>query len=271
VTPSSPSEAGIRTELSGGIATITIDRPEKRNALTYAMLASLSAAFREADANGDVRGIVLTGVPGAFCAGIDLGELSSTAPDRRSVGPDEEVRADAPSGQALAILHCDTPVIAAVDGPAVGLGAELTLQCDIRIATPRARFMWNFVRLGLVPDTGLGSWLLPRIVGLPAAYELLLDGGALDPERALAIRYVSEIVEPDMVLARAHERAAAVAAHSPFAARRIKRLVRSGLSASLDEHLRAHRAAIEECFRSDDHAEAVAAFLERRPPVFTGD
>jgi enoyl-CoA hydratase len=167
-------------------------------------------------------------------------------------------------------LRSDTPVIAAVDGPAVGLGVELTLQCDIRLASPRARFAWNFVRVGLVPDTGLGSWLLPRVVGLAATYELLLDGGPVDAERAYRLGYVSEVVEPDALLARARERAAALAERSPFAARRIKRLVRDGLSRPLDVHLLAHAAALEECFRSADHAEGVTAFLERRAPAFTG-
>jgi 2-(1,2-epoxy-1,2-dihydrophenyl)acetyl-CoA isomerase len=261
--------SGIRTDVGGAVATVTIERPEKRNALTYAMLTALAAAIRSADADPEVRAIVLTGVPGAFCAGIDLSELSSVDPTRRSAGPDGR-DPDRTPDRGLAILGCDTPVIAAVDGPAVGLGAELTLQCDLRLASPRASFVWNFVRVGLVPDTGLGSWLLPRVIGLGAAYELLLDGGSLGAQRARALGYVCEVVEPDALLARARERAATVAERSPFAARRIKRLVREGLSRSLDEHLRAHATALEECFRSADHAEGVAAFLERRPPAFTG-
>lgn len=270
-----PTAPAIRSETAGGVATVTIDRPEKRNALTYSMLSSLAAAIRTADADPDVRAIVLTGVPGAFCSGIDLAELSATDPDRRSVGPGDRGKAadsgeDGSPDSGLAILHCDTPVIAAVDGPAVGLGVELTLQCDLRLASPRARFIWNFVRVGLVPDTGLGSWLLPRTIGLAATYELLLDGGALDAERARALGYVSEVVDPHELLSRASDRAAALAQRSPFAARRIKRLVRDGLSRPLDEHLRAHAAALEECFRSADHAEGVAAFLERRQPAFTG-
>jgi enoyl-CoA hydratase/carnithine racemase len=265
-----PTDAAIRAQTAGGVATITIDRPEKRNALTFSMLASLAAAVRNADASPDVRAIVLSGVPGAFCAGIDLAELSATDPDRRSTGPGD-AGADGSPDRGLAILHCDTPVIAAVDGPAVGLGAELTLQCDLRLATPRARFMWNFVRVGLVPDTGLGSWLLPRVVGLAAAYELLLDGGALDAERALSLGYVFDVVEPEALPARADEVAGSLAKHSPFAARRIKRLVRDGLSLPLDEHLRAHAVALEECFHSADHAEGVAAFLERRVPAYTGE
>jgi 2-(1,2-epoxy-1,2-dihydrophenyl)acetyl-CoA isomerase len=265
-----PTDAAIRTETAGGVATITIDRPDKRNALTYSMLESLAAAIRDADASPETRAIVVTGVPGAFCSGIDLAELSATDPDRRSTGPGEAGAGGSPD-RGLAILYCDTPVIAAVDGPAVGLGAELTLQCDLRLATPRARFMWNFVRVGLVPDTGLGSWLLPRVVGLAAAYELLLDGGALDADRALSLGYVLDVVEPDELPARAQEIAGSLAEHSPFAARRIKRLVRDGLSRPLDEHLRAHAMALEECFQSADHAEGVTAFLERRAPVFTGE
>jgi 2-(1,2-epoxy-1,2-dihydrophenyl)acetyl-CoA isomerase len=264
------TDAAIRSEIADGVATITIDRPEKRNALTFPMLTALAAAVREADAAAQVRAVVLTGVPGAFCSGIDLAELSATDPDRRSTGPGE-AGADGSPDRGLAILHCDTPVIAAVDGPAVGLGAELTLQCDLRVASPRAMFNWNFVRVGLVPDTGLGSWLLPRVIGLAATYELLLDGGPLEAERARALGYVSEVVEPDALATRARERAAALAERSPFAARRIKRLVRDGLSRRLDEHLRAHAVALEECFHSADHAEGVGAFLERRVPAFTGE
>jgi enoyl-CoA hydratase/carnithine racemase len=268
--PQRATDAAICSDLTGAVATITINRPEKRNALTYSMLASLADRVREADASPDVRAIVLTGVPGAFCSGIDLAELSATDPDRRSMGPGE-AGTDGSPDRGLAILLCDTPVIAAVDGPAVGLGAELTLQCDLRLASPRARFIWNFVRVGLVPDTGLGSWLLPRVVGLAAAYELLLDGGPLDAEGACALGYVSEAVEPNALVARAQELAAELAERSPFASRRIKRLVRDGLSRPFDEHLRAHTAALEECFRSADHAEGVRAFLERRVPAFTGE
>jgi enoyl-CoA hydratase/carnithine racemase len=264
--PQNTAEA-IRSEVTDGAATIVIDRPQKRGALTFGLLDDLAAAAREADADPDVRAIVLTGVPGAFCAGIDLAELSATDPGRRSSGPGEPGSSD----RGLAILECDTPVIAAVDGPAVGLGAELTLQCDLRLATPRARFAWNFVRVGLVPDTGLGSWLLPRVLGLGAAYELLLDGGALDADRARALGYVCAVVEPESLLARAHELARSLAEGSPFAARRIKRLVRDGLSRTLEDHLRAHTAALEECFHSADHAEGVTAFLERRAPAFTGE
>jgi 2-(1,2-epoxy-1,2-dihydrophenyl)acetyl-CoA isomerase len=251
----------VQRDPAAGVLTITIDRPERRNALTFVMLADLAAAIREADADPEVRAIVLAGVPGAFCSGIDLAELAAA-----------DVAADrtAPE-QALAILRSDTPVIAAVDGPAVGLGAELALQCDLRFATPRARFAWNFVRLGLVPDTGVGSWLLPRVVGLAAASELLLGGGALDAEQALALGYVSAVIDDGALLEVATARARALAEHSPFAMRRIKRLLRGGLSLRFEDHLRAHERALQECFASVDHAEGVAAFLERRPAAFSGD
>ena len=244
-----------------GVLTITIDRPERRNALSFAMLADLAGAVEEGDADPGIRAMVLAGVPGAFCSGIDLAELSATG-----------VAADGEAAEhGLAILRCDTPVIAAIDGAAVGLGAELSLQCDVRVATPRAWFAWNFVRVGLVPDTGVGSWLLPRVVGLAAATELLLEGGALDAERAMALGYVAEVVDSDAVLAAATSRARSLARHSPFAMRRTKRLLRGGLSLRFEDHLRAHERALAECLESADHAEGVAAFLERRPAAFRGE
>jgi enoyl-CoA hydratase len=161
-------------------------------------------------------------------------------------------------------------VIAAVDGVAVGMGAEFTSQCDVRIASTRARFAWNFAQRGLVPDTGAGTWLLPRLLGPARALELLYSGRFVGAQEALALGYVSRVVAPEECLPAARELAQGFLAGSPFSQRRMKELVYRGLERDQAEHLAAHGEALAACFRSADHAEGVAAFLEKRPARFSG-
>src|SRR5207248_7882588 len=140
----------------------------------------------------DARVVIVTGSGGSFCAGTDLADLSTVPGETRGVrGTAEQTDLWWP------LVQCPKPVIAAVDGPAVGMGAEFTSQCDVRIASTNARFAWNFAHRGLVPDTGAGSWLLPKLIGLPAALRLLYSGDFLGAEEALALGYVSNVVEPD--------------------------------------------------------------------------
>lgn len=255
----------IRYETDGPIGTITIDRPEKKNAMTYAMLGEFIEVIGRAGADPTVSVVVVTGVPGAFCAGTDLADLATVPGATRGLrGTAEDHAAWWP------IVACPKPTICAIDGPAVGMGAEFTSQCDLRIATPNARFAWNFVHRGLVPDTGAGTWLLPRLVGLQRALRLLYTGEMIDAATALEIGYVAEIVAPDDLAARAQALAATIAGGSPHSQRRIKELTYLGLTASVDEHMIRHTEAMSACFRSDDHREGVAAFLERRPARFTG-
>ena len=153
-----------------GIAQITLERPEKRNAMTYAMLGEFTETVRRAGEDDAARVVIVTGSGGSFCAGTDLSDLQQRPGAERGR---TDARRDAPWWPLLA---CPKPVIAAVDGPAVGMGAEFTSQCDVRIASDRARFAWNFVHRGLVPDTGAGSWLLPRLIGVTPALRLLYSG-----------------------------------------------------------------------------------------------
>jgi enoyl-CoA hydratase len=252
-------------EVQAGVGTITIDRPEKRNAMTYAMLAEFIDTVRRAGADDSARVLIVTGAGGAFCAGTDLSDLATVPGESRGVrGSPEQADVWWP------LTSVPKPVIAAIDGPAVGMGAEFTSQCDVRIASTRARFAWNFVHRGLVPDTGAGTWLLPRIIGLPAAIRLLMSGEFLDASEALELGYVCRVVEPESLAEAAQEEARRMLAGSPFAQRRIKELVYKGLERDLGEHMRSHVAALQECFKSSDHKEGVASFLERRPARFTG-
>jgi 2-(1,2-epoxy-1,2-dihydrophenyl)acetyl-CoA isomerase len=263
----------IRYEVHDRVATVTIDRPEKRNAMTFAVLGEFEEAIRAAGSDDSVRAVVVTGAGGAFCAGIDLADLAETPEDRRSgrgrrasAGDRGDRRERAP----WSIVACPKPVIAAVDGPAVGMGAEFATQCDVRIASTRARFGWVFVRRGLVADTGAGTFLLPRLVGPTAAMRLLFSGEVVDAAEALRLGFVTAVVEPDDLLAAAEAEARRYVDASPFALRRTKELVYGGMSRSLDEHVGETARLLEECFRSEDHREGVAAFLEGRPAVFTG-
>jgi enoyl-CoA hydratase len=260
-----PGMSHIRYEVEGHIATITIDRPEKRNAMTYAMLGEFIATVGRAGADDDARVVIVTGSGGAFCAGTDLADLA-TVP-----GEDRGVRGGAEDHDVWwPLVACPKPVIGAIDGSAVGMGAEFTSQCDVRIATDRARFAWNFVHRGLVPDTGAGSWLLPRLIGVPAALDLLYSGRFLGAAEAKELGYVAEVVAPEDLLEAAHRRAQSWLAGSPFSQRRIKELAYRGLERDVVGHMAAHVGALQECFKSADHKEGVAAFLERRDANFTG-
>lgn len=252
-------------EVTDALAVITIDRPAKRNALSYAMLAAIRDHVTAASDDRAVTAIVLTGVAGQFCAGTDLTELHDVEPG--TIGEDRSQHTD---GQHWFLHDCPKPVIAAIDGPAAGLGVELATQCDFRIASTRARFSWIFVQRGLVPDTGAGTWLLPQLVGLQMAKRLVFSGDFIDAAEAHRIGFVLDVVEPDDLLAAARSLAASVSSGSPFATSRVKRLLNGSSATSRDEHLVDHVAAMTECQLSDDHREGVAAFLQKRPAVFTG-
>jgi len=248
-----------------GIATLTIDRAEKRNAMTYAMLGAFIDKVAEAGADDKVRVLIVTGSGGAFCAGTDLADLATVPGESRGV----RGRADE-GGKWWPLVACPKPVIGAIDGVAVGMGAEFTSQCDVRIITNRSRFAWNFAHRGLVPDTGAGSWLLPRIIGPHRALRLLYSGDFLSAAEAHAIGYAAEVVEPEALADAALTEARRYLNSSPFSIRHMKSLVWRGLERDLADHMQAHVEVLSACFKSADHKEGVAAFLERRPAKFVG-
>jgi len=255
----------IQYEVQEQIGTVTINRPEKKNAMTYAMLQEFIDTMDRAGKDETCRVVILTGVAGCFCAGTDLTDLATIPGESRGLrGSAEEKQRWWP------IVACPKPVIAAIDGPAVGMGAEFTSQCDIRIASSRARFAWNFAHRGLVPDTGAGSWLLPRLVGVSQALWLLYSGEFISAREAHELKYVATVVEPDELMERATSMARAMLEGSPFSHTRIKSLVYEGLGAEVDQHMANHTDRLAECFRSEDHKEGVAAFLEKRPANFVG-
>ncbi len=247
------------------VATITLDRPERKNALDEAMRVAFLDAIASATKDDRVRALIITGANGVFSSGRDLSDLSKTAPEKRGKSS-ESVNDDG----WWHVTSCPKPVIAAVDGAAVGWGVEIATHCDVRIASTRARFGWVFVHRGLVTDTAAGTWLLPRIVGLPAAARLLYSGEFIDAEEARRIGFVEDVVPPEQLMTAARKEALRYTKGSPFAVQRMKALLYRGLNDTVSEHYQANKDAIAECFVSADHKEGIAAFLEKRPPRFTG-
>ena len=248
-----------------GIGLITIDRAEKRNAMTYAMLGAFIDKVRQAGQDDRVRVVIITGSGGAFCAGTDLADLASIPGETRGVrgtADDHDIW--------WPIVSCPKPVIGAIDGYAVGMGAEFTSQCDVRIVTDRARFAWNFAHRGLVPDTGAGSWLLPRLIGPSRALRLLYSGAFLEAAEAREIGYANALVKPEKLMDAARAEARLYLRSSPFSLRHMKTLVWRGLERDVAEHMKVHVETMSACFKSEDHKEGVASFLERRPATFTG-
>ncbi len=258
-------EDWILYEVEDGIATITINRPEKRNAMTYRMLGDFIETMERAGKDDEARVVIVTGAGGAFCAGTDLSDLATIPGEERGLrGSAEE------TDHWWPIVQCPKPVIGVIDGPAVGMGAEFSSQCDIRIASTRARFAWNFAHRGLVPDTGAGSWLLPRLIGTSQALWLLYSGEFISAREAHELGYVSGVFEPEELMDQAQGLAEMMLQGSPFSHSRIKQLVYEGLGNGVGEHMQHHTKALAECFKSADHKEGVASFLEKRPPNFTG-
>jgi enoyl-CoA hydratase/carnithine racemase len=222
-----------------GIGLITIDRPEKRNAMTYAMLNAFIGAVGEAGKDDRVRVLIITGAGGAFCAGTDLADLASVPGESRGVRGEAHER-----GVWWPITSCPKPVIGAIDGVAVGMG--------------------------VVPDTGAGSWLLPRLIGPSRALRLLYSGDFLSAAEAKEIGYANELVTPEALMEAAYAEARRYLNSSPFSIRHIKDLVWHGLERDVSEHMAAHVEALQAAFKSEDHKEGVASFLERRPARFVG-
>ncbi len=250
------------------VVTITLNRPERRNALNYRAYDELETAFRAASSDPEIRCVIVTGADPAFCSGDDVGEIMA-GPKAFSQTEAPAPGASKPTPAAMAALECECPVIAAVNGAAVGWGMELALFADIRIASQKAKFAELFVKRGLVSDIG-GFYRLPAIVGPAKAAELLFTGDVIDAAEALRIELVSEVVPHEALLARARELAGRIAANPPLAVRALKQGLKRSAYGDPAEIGSWAIAEIRRLMKTEDHREGVASFLEKRPPVFKG-
>jgi len=255
------------TAVADGIATITLNRPDKLNAFTDEMLAALGEALKAVERDEAVRSVVVTGAGRGFSAGQDLesvrerdgaGTMSFKAHLEGTYNP-----------IIRRIRTMEKPVVAAVNGVAAGAGASLAFACDLRVASEAASFIQAFVGVGLVPDNG-STWFLPRMIGFSRAFELAVTGRKLPAAEALALGLVNEVVAPDDLAARAHALALRLATAPTKAIGLTKRAMNRALYVTLDDAL-AYEAQLQEIAgRTADHREGVAAFLEKRTPQFEG-
>jgi len=246
----------------GAVAVVTIDRPEKLNALNAEVIDELHRCFSELAADDGVRAVVITGQGDkAFVAGADIAELAALS------GPQLERTAE--KGQSLMwrIEHLGKPVIAAVNGYALGGGCELALACTFRYAAHGARFGLPEVTLGLIPGYG-GTQRLPRLVGRGRALEMILTGGMITAEDALTYGLAEKVLPQDELLPKAVEKAAAIAARSAVTVRLALKAVNEGLGCDLDDGCRLEAALFGVAGATEDAAEGCRAFIEKRDPVF---
>ncbi len=255
----------------GHIALITLNRPDTRNALSGEdMFAAFESLVDDLNADPSVRAAVLTGAGSAFCSGGNVAEMR----DRTGMfagSPDEITERYRQGIQRIphALARLQVPLIAAVNGPAIGAGNDLACMCDLRIASTTARFAESFVKVGIIPGDG-GCWLLPRVVGHAKAAELALTGDTIDAAEAQRIGLVSRVVAPDDLLPEALALAGRIAANPPQVLRWTKQLLQQARTGTLDEALDAAGRLQGLAHHTADHAEAVAAFFEKRAPAFSG-
>jgi enoyl-CoA hydratase/carnithine racemase len=251
--------------VNGGIATVTLNRPEVRNALSRQGYAELAQAFRDIQADESVRVAVITGQDPAFCSGEDMRDMRSAEDGlARMRVPHPE-----PTAAAIPLLECDRPIIAAINGPAVGWGMELALWADIRLASERAVFRSVFVKRGLIADMA-GMSRLPRLVGPQRAAEMLFTGDPIDAATAERVGLVLRTVPHGVLMTEAMALAKRIASSAPLAVRYTKEALRRAVHTETRELGSWITSVYGRLFASEDHHEGVASFMEKREPNFKG-
>lgn len=252
------------------VALLTLNRPDVRNALSGEdMFAAFETHFAALNADMSIRVAILTGSGSAFCSGGNVAEMRDKTGMFGGTA-DEVTKGYAQGIQRIprAFQTLDVPIIAAVNGAAIGAGCDLANMCDIRIASSSARFAESFIRLGIVPGDG-GCWLLPRLIGQSRAAEMALTGDMISADDALRIGLVSSVVAPDELMASVFALANRIAVNPPQALRWTKQLLRKAQSQTLNEALNEAGRIQGQAHQTADHCEAVAAFFEKRSPVFS--
>lgn len=255
-------------DVENGVATITINRPEKRNSFTDDMIRQWVDRLDECKTREDVKVIVFTGAETSFSAGGDTGSFK----DKSEQTPLEAKERMIANTQSLArkVVEIDKPIIAAVNGMAVGGGMDVASMCDVRLASASARFAETYAKMGLIPGVG-GAYFLPRIIGTSAALDLFWSARWVDAQEALSLGLVNRVFPDETFRDQVRDYAEQLAMAAPLSVRYIKRLVYQGLNTDLSSHLDALSSHIALVRTSNDHKEAVAALKEKRPPKFSGN
>ncbi|MBH77174.1 MAG: enoyl-CoA hydratase [Dehalococcoidia bacterium] len=260
------STTELLVDKSNGVLTLTLNRPERLNAISGPMLGTLSAELDRANTDPEIRVVVLTGAGRGFCAGLDL--------KARAANEDEEAASalrlfDLHNTPPLVLHRMDKPIICALNGPAAGYGMDLALGCDIRIASEQAKLGAVFVRRGVLPESG-GTWYLPRLVGWARAAEIAFMGDVLDATRSQEMGLVNRVVPHEKLMDEVTVMASRIASNAPYAVQATKRMMRLGMDETFETAVDHTYLQLRPMFGSEDFQEGMAAFLERRDPSFKG-
>ena len=267
--PVANDTAEVLYAVAGHVATITLNRPERMNTISRTMLGELTEHLLAADKDPNVRVVILTGTGRAFCAGLDLTEVTKPGEGGISNGTATATNLDLKATPPTVLFAMDKPTICALNGAAAGYGMDTALGCDIRIMAPAAKLAAAFTKRGIVPESG-GTWFLPRLIGWSKAAELIFTGRTLSAAQSVEMGLASEVVEDGDVLRRANEIAAEIAANAPLAVQASKRMMRMGLNETFNDHVHHVFLQLLPLLKTEDAREGMLAFMEKRPANFTG-
>jgi len=257
-------------EAEGGIAVITLNRPERMNTISGPMLNQLTELLLKANADREVRAVILTGTGRAFCAGLDLVDATQgSGIGSQSQASAPSVNLDLRNTPPTVLFAMDKPTVCALNGAAAGYGMDTALGCDIRIMGESAKLAAAFVKRGVVPESG-GTWFLPRLIGWSKAAELIFTGRTLSARESLELGLANEVVPDAELMSRARAVAAEIVANAPLAVQSAKRLMRMGLEETFNDHVHHVFLQFLQLARTQDFREGMTSFLEKRPADFKG-
>lgn len=254
-------------DVTDHVATITFNRPDRQNTISGPMLNALTEYLLQADADNDVRAIIVTGNGKFFCAGLDL--RGSDISDNLSEGKSSPANLDLRNTPPTVLHNLDTPTIAALNGSAAGYGMDLALGCDIRIMSDDAKLAAAFTARGVVPESG-GTWILPRLIGWSKASEIIFTGKTLTAAESEEMGLVSRTANNNEVFAEAQKTAKEIAANAPLAVQASKRMMRMSMNETFNDHVHHVFLQLLPLFQSEDFKEGMVSFMEKRAPEFKG-